>query len=119
MFRAVNEYMAKLNITTDAAAYEKMAEFLADDKRIAKNCIKVNYNRYIVDIRMNEYSVDAADKLFRDFVAATAYPYSHITVRYNEEKRVRYRYSTCNEDKTGIYMDVIISAAGTDKGEKS
>lgn len=109
MFRAINEYMAKLNIVTDDDMLKKMDAYLGKQKTIGNFSINVNYNRYIVDIRINKYSVRAADSLFRKFVTETAYPYSHITVRYNEEKRVRYRYVTCKEDKTGVYMDVIIS----------
>nr|MCR5214970.1 hypothetical protein [Eubacterium sp.] len=78
-------------------------------KAINNYCININFNRYIVDIRMNNYDVDNADKLFRKFVEAVAYPYSHISVRYNEDVRVRYRFCSCKENKTGVYMDVIIS----------
>lgn len=109
MFRAVNEYMSKLNIVTDSDSQSHMNEFLEKTKDVEKFCININYNRYVVDIRMKKYSVEKADILFRKFVSATAYPYSHISVRYNEGERVRYRYVTCKEDKTGIYMDVVIS----------
>lgn len=109
MFRAINEYMAKLNIVTDDEKFEEMNTFLSKQKSIDNFCINVNYNRYIVDIRMVKYSVKKADELFRKFVMATAFPYSHISVRYNEDERVRYRYVTCKENKTGIYMDVIIT----------
>ena len=109
MFRAVNDYMAKLNIVTDDAVVEKVQSFLDKSSKVETSAVNVNYNRYIVDIRMKKYSVSAADSLFRKFIEATAYPYSHISVRYNEENRVRYRYVTCQENKTGVYMDVIIS----------
>ncbi len=109
MFRAVNEYMAKLNIVTDDGIQSAMSTFLEKSKKVESFCININYNRYIVDIKMKKYTVGAADQLFRKFVEATAYPYSHISVRYNEENRVRYRYSTCQENKTGVYMDIIIS----------
>ena len=109
MFRAVNDYMAKLNIVTDDAVRDKVQDFLDKSSMVDNFSINVNYNRYIVDIRMSKYSVSASDKLFRKFIEATAYPYSHISVRYNEDKRVRYRYVTCQENKDGVYMDVIIS----------
>ena len=109
MFRAINEYLAKLNIVTDDELLDEMNSYLEKQKTIDNFSININYNRYIVDIRLKKYTVKAADSLFRKFVLATAYPYSHITVRYNEDKRVRYRYATCKENKTGVYMDVIIS----------
>ena len=111
MFRAINEYMAKLNIVTDEDLARLMNDYLAKQKNIDNFSINVNYNRYIVDIRMKKYSVNSADKTFRKFVSATAYPYSHISVRYNEDERVGYRYVTCKENKNGVYMDIIISQA--------
>ncbi len=109
MFRVVNEYMAKLSIITDDSVKASMDEYLSKCELVDNYCININFNRYIVDIRMKKYSVDNADKLFREFVSATAYPYSHISVRYNEDVRVRYRLCTCKENKEGVYMDVIIS----------
>ena len=111
MFRAVNEYMAKLSIVTDEEIYAAMDTFLSKSKKVESFCINVNYNRYIVDIKMNKYTVAAADALYRKLVEATAYPYSHVSVRYNEDSRVRYRFCTCKENKDGVYMDIIISQA--------
>ena len=101
--------MAKISIEIDDAIYEKIDAFLKKNTKVSYFCINVNYNRYIVDIKMKRYSVDNADSLYRDFVKCAAYPYSHISVRYNEDSRVRYRFVTCREDKKGLYMDVIIS----------
>ena len=108
MFRAVNDYLAKINIVTDSVIRDAAAGFLEKSESVDSFTINESVNRYIVDIRMVKYSVDLADKLFREFISAVAYPYSHISVRYNEEARVRYRFASCKEDKTGTYMDVII-----------
>ena len=109
MFRAVNDYLAKLNIVTDPSLYDAMEDFLKKTKTVVDYSININYNRYIVDIKLDKYSISRADKFFRRFEAAVAYPYSNISVRYNEVNRVRYRFATCREDKTGVYMDIIIS----------
>ncbi|SNU05494.1 hypothetical protein SAMN06297422_1049 [Lachnospiraceae bacterium] len=109
MFRVVNDYISKLHIGTDSEVYDKMSDFLTKDKKVESFNININYNRYIVDIKMKKYSVDSADILYRRFESAVSYPYSHISVRYNEDNRVRYRFVTCQENKTGVYMDVIIS----------
>ena len=111
MFRVVNDYISKLHIGTDSEVYDKMSDFLTKDKKVESFNININYNRYIVDIKMNKYTVAAADALYRKFVEATAYPYSHVSVRYNEDSRVRYRFCTCKENKDGVYMDIIISQA--------
>ena len=108
MFRVINEYMSKLNINTDDEIFEKVEAFFKDEE-VKSHSVNISFNRYIVDIHLVDYSIDIADGMFRRFVDATAYPYSHITVRYNEKNRVRYRYVTCKENKNGVYMDVIIS----------
>ena len=108
MFRAVNDYLAKIQIVTDNGIREAASDFLDKSESVDSFTVNESFNRYIVDIRMVKYSVENADKLFREFISAVAYPYSHISVRYNEEARVRYRFASCKEDKTGTYMDVII-----------
>ena len=82
MFRAINEYLAKLNIVTDDELLKEMNDYLEKQKTIDHFSINVNYNRYIVDIRLKKYTVKSADSLFRKFVQHTAYPYSHITRLY-------------------------------------
>lgn len=109
MFRIINQYLANVNISTNSSIREKMDIFLHDREDISKYCINENFNKYIVDIRMKEYSVENSDRLFRDFEVCIAYAYSAMHVRYNEGKRVRYRFITSKEDKTAVYMDVVIS----------
>ena len=108
MFRAVNDYLAKLNIRTDDDIRSTMEKFLVRQKSVKDFSINVNYNRYVVDITLNNFSVKRADTFYRKFEAAVTYPYSHISVRYNEDSRVRYRFATCRENKDGVYMDIII-----------
>ena len=109
MFRVINDYMSKININTDDEMYSVMKDYLDESELIKRYSINVNFNRYIVDIKLHKYSVEASDQMFREFVSITAYPYSHISVRYNEGSRVTYRYVTCKENKSGVYMDIIIS----------
>jgi len=111
LFRIINQYLANVNISTNAEIRYKMDIFLKDREDIEKYCINESFNKYIVDIRMKEYSVDNADRMFRDFLTYTAFAYSAMHVRYNEGARVRYRYVTSKEDKTAVYMDVVISSS--------
>ena len=85
MFRVVNDYISKLHIGTDSEVYDKMSDFLTKDKKVESFNININYNRFF------------------------SFPYSSMYLRYNEGDMVRYRFVTCQENKTGVYMDVIIS----------
>lgn len=109
MFRIINQYLACVNIKTDAGLRSNMEIFLHDREDIIKFCINENFNKYIVDIKMEKFSVDLADRFFRDFTTEIAYAYSSMYVRYNEGVRVRYRFVTSKEDKSAVYMDIVIS----------
>lgn len=109
MFRAFNEYIGKINLVLDQSVIDKLVEITEEDENIKSVTVNVSFNKYIVDIRLNEFSVEVSDRLFRRLVQEAAYPYSHISIRYNENTRVKYRFATCKEDKTGVYMDVVFS----------
>ncbi|MCR4837713.1 MAG: hypothetical protein K5897_02100 [Eubacterium sp.] len=108
MFRVMNEYLAKVHLEIDERFSQKMDLFLSDRKEIVKYCININYNKYVVDVHLKKYSIEAADKLFCDLAAQIAYPYSHMSLRYNEGDQVRYRFVTCNEEKSAVYMDLVL-----------
>ena len=109
MFRVINEYLAKVKIETDDDLKSLMNDYLEKDKNITKFCINENFNRYVVDIKLKKFTVKKEDTEFRKLISAIAYSYSQMSVRYNEGDRVRYRFVTCKEDKTGVYLDVIFS----------
>ena len=109
MFRAFNEYLGKIQLILDQEVIDKLTDEVKEDENVSSICVNVSFNKYIVDIRLKEFTVDIADRMFRRLVEKSAYPYSHISIRYNENTRVKYRFATCREDKTGIYMDVVYS----------
>ena len=109
MYRVMNEYLAKVKIAIDERFSQKLDLFLADRTDVVKYCINVNYNKYVADVHLKNFSIEEADRLFCLIQAAVAYPYSHMSLRYNEGEIVRYRFVTCNEEKKGVYMDLILS----------
>jgi hypothetical protein len=109
LFRVFNEYLSRVRVITDDIVRQRMDDFFEEDKDIIKATINVNYNKFVVDIVMNEFTVDNADLCFRSFVAKVAYPYSSLWTRYNEGNRVCYRFLTSNENKTAVYMNIMFS----------
>ncbi|MBQ8950012.1 MAG: hypothetical protein IJ065_02470 [Eubacterium sp.] len=109
MFRVLNEYIGRLTLQLDENLIHRVEEVIMKDKSTNTVNINVSFNKYIVDVRMKEFSVEEADRAFRQLECSVAYPYSHISARFNESTRVKYRFATCKEDKTGIYMDVVYS----------
>ncbi|MBR1507372.1 MAG: hypothetical protein IJ619_05170 [Eubacterium sp.] len=109
MFRVINDYLSKVQLSVDNDTYNRMDRYLKDNKKIKKHSINVSFNNYIVDITLSKFSVEEASKEFKNFSEFMTYDYSSMFVRYNEGDRVRYRFVTCREDKKAIYMDVIFS----------
>ncbi len=109
MYRVMNEYLARVHLEIDQTFSQKMDLFLSNRKEIKKYCINVNYNKYVVDVHLKKFSIEEADHFFCELASGIAYPYSHMSLRYNEEKQIRYRFVTCNEEKNGVYMDLVLS----------
>jgi len=107
MFRVVNEYISHVNLITDTELESRLRDFLGELTELRKYSLNSVYNRYVLDIRLKKFSVELSDKLYRDIERVAAYSYSHISVRYNEGDRVRYRFVTCRESRDGVCMDVI------------
>ncbi|MCM1272514.1 MAG: hypothetical protein NC225_04655 [Clostridium sp.] len=109
MFRVINEYMSKVNLQSNDHIRNKLITYLDACEDVEYYTVTVNYNIYVVDIRTKEYTIEYAEKIFKDFNRSIAYPYSALYVRFNEGKCVRYRYLTSKENKDAFYCDIIIS----------
>ena len=107
MFRVMNDYMKEIKLHVSEEFYNTMRDFLEQHPEVASYCITVNYNRYIVDIKLKEFHIDVARSVYQELINTIAYPYSEFSVRYNEGRAVRYRYATCAENKEGYYCDIV------------
>lgn len=110
MYRLMNDYMREINLMVDDATYKKINEYLNHCDTLKKYCVTVNVNRYIIDLTLKEFSIDAAKEHFDAFTNFLQYPYSSMSLRYNEGSMVRYRFATCKENKQGFYCDVIYNS---------
>lgn len=109
MYRVINKYMENINLVANDEIYNRLMTFLKTAPDVIKYSVTVSFNRYVVDIKLDGYSVDKAATIFQIFDAKVAYPYSSMHLRFNEGKCVRYRYITCQENKNGFYCDIIFS----------
>ncbi len=109
MYKIINKYMECVSLQADDAIYNRLTEFLKNTSGIKKYSVNVNFKRYVINIKMEDYSVEGAVELFNAFNARISYPYSAMHIRFNEEKCVRYRYITCKENREGFYCDIVLS----------
>ncbi|MGN0155571.1 MAG: hypothetical protein ACI4A3_14050 [Lachnospiraceae bacterium] len=109
MVSVMNEYVSKIQLTADDVTKSILHAALLEQQAIAKDSILIKANKYIVDIRLKEFSVDLAVDVMNHFMECTRYHYSAYFIRFNEGNMVRYRYASCKENREGFYCDVIIS----------
>lgn len=109
MYTVINDYLGKINLLANDEIYNRLCGYCNDIPNVKKCTVTVNFKRYIVDIRLDKFSVEKAAKVFDEFNRGLSYPYSAMYVRFNEGKCVRYRYMTCMENKNGFYCDIVIS----------
>ena len=105
----MNEYITNIKLLSDDVTKGILAGALADQSNVVKNSILIKSNRYIVDIKLQEFSIEEAIATMNCFMERTRYHYSAYFIRFNEGDLIRYRYASCKEDKEGFYCDVIIS----------
>lgn len=109
MFKVINEYLSKVNLKANDEINIMLADCLSGNPMIKKYTVTNNFLHYVLDIKLDEYSVENAVRVFNEINACIAYPYSSIHLRFNEGKCVRYRYVTSKENKDAFYCDIIFS----------
>ena len=108
MVAVMNEYVSNIKLSADEVTKGILKVPLSGLDNIIENTVLIKSNRYIVDIRMNHFAVDAAVAIMNYFMENTRYHYSSFYIRFNEGNMVRYRYATCRENREGFYCDVVI-----------
>ncbi|MCM1159294.1 MAG: hypothetical protein NC300_11240 [Bacteroidales bacterium] len=109
MVSLMNEYVKKIKLLSDEVTRGILMSALTEQSDIEKSSILIKPNRYLVDIKLTEYSIENATAVMNHFMEHTRYHYSAYFIRYNEGTMIRYRYASCKEDKEGFYCDVVIS----------
>lgn len=108
MVSVMNDYVAKLQLLSDDMTKNLLGAALFEQSNIKEKSIILKGNRYIVDIRLESYSVESAITIMNHFMERTRYHYSAYFVRFNEGNMLRYRYASCKENREGFYCDVMI-----------
>ncbi|MDE6760894.1 MAG: hypothetical protein K2J90_09490, partial [Lachnospiraceae bacterium] len=97
MVSVMNEYVSKITLLTNDVTKSILGAVLLDQPNVEKSNILIKSNRYIVDIKLKDFSVDEAIQIMNHFMEGTRYHYSAYFIRFNEGNMVRYRYATCKE----------------------
>lgn len=109
MFRVINEYMTRVKLKSDEQVKRRIEDFLDECSDIKGYTVMVNFNQFIVDIRLKEYNIEKVNEVFGLFNKEVSYHYSSLYIRYNEGKCVRYRYITSKENKEAFYCDILFN----------
>ena len=105
----INEYLTKVRLQADKDIEQNINKLLSSCDLVKSYNISFNFNRYVIDIRLNDYSLTNVEECFKIFNSEISYSYSSLYVRFNEGKCVRYRFVTSKDNKEGFYCDIIFS----------
>lgn len=108
MVSIMNDYVSKIHLQSDDMTKNILGAALFDLDVIQEKSIIIKSNRYIVDIKLESFSIEDATTVMNHFMERTRYHYSAYFVRFNEGNMVRYRYASCKENREGFYCDVMI-----------
>ncbi len=108
MVSIMNDYVSKIHLQSDDMTKNILGAALFDLDDIQEKSIIIKSNRYIVDIKLETFSIENATTVMNYFMERTRYHYSAYFVRFNEGNMVRYRYASCKENREGFYCDVMI-----------
>ncbi len=108
MVSIMNDYVSKIHLQSDDMTKNILGAALFDLDVIQEKSIIIKSNRYIVDIKLESFSIENATTVMNHFMEHTRYHYSAYFVRFNEGNMVRYRYASCKENREGFYCDVMI-----------
>lgn len=109
MYKVINEYMSKISLRSGEDVRKWLCEQIKTVKTIKSFSVTERAKQFVIDMKLEAFSVEEAARVFHEIHGKLANPYSSIYVRYNEGKCVRYRFITCRENKEGIYCDFIFS----------
>lgn len=109
MFRIFNEYLKYIQLTASPEIECAFNQYLADCKGLKSYCVTIHYNRFVVDVKLNNFGLEQAQRQFQKMADAIGYPYSQMSVRFNEGSVIRYRYASCMENKVGFCCDIVYS----------
>lgn len=108
MVSIMNDYLSKIHLQSDDMTKNLLCAALFDLDNIQEKSIIMKSSRYIVDIKLKEFTVENAILIMNSFMEGTRFHYSAYFIRFNEGNMVRYRYASCKENKEGFYCDVMI-----------
>jgi len=109
MYKVINEYTAKVNLQANDEIYNRIISFLDNIKEIKSVSVSESFNRYVLDIKLKNYTVEKASDVFNKINIGLSYAYSSLYIRFNEGKCVRYRFITSKENKDALYCDIIFN----------
>lgn len=110
MINVINEYISKISLQSDDITKNLLIAAIDSDKEIVKSNVFNKAKGFVVDIKVDDFSVDLSTTIMNKFMCKTKYPYSSMVVRFNEGSLVRFKYASCKENREGFACDVIISS---------
>ncbi len=109
MVTLMNQYISTMSLKSDDITKNILHNALMGHENVQSISTIIRNSKFIVDIKLKDFSVNNAITLMNLFICNTCYPYSSFYLRFNEGSQIRYRYASCKENKEGFYCDIVFS----------
>ena len=109
MITLMNQYVSQIKLISDDITKNLLIAALQNNQNVDHISVIVRNFKFVVDIKLIDYSIENVTNTVNEFMVQTRYPYSAYYLRFNEGNQIRYRYASCKENKDGFYCDIVIS----------
>jgi hypothetical protein len=108
MFTMIRQVAEQLKIITDEGITFEIKDFLGKQSNIKEFKVQIDKLQYRVLIKLNEYSLSEAKKVFYPLVRYIQYNSTFYGHKVNEDS-IEFLLISAYEDKTGFFCHVIFS----------
>lgn len=109
MVTFMNQYISSIRLQSDDITKNILHNALMGNDNVQSISTIIRNSKFIVDIKLKDFSVDNAITLMNLYICNTSFPYSSLYLRFNEGNQIRYRYASCKENKEGFCCDIVFS----------
>lgn len=109
MVTFMNQYISTIHLQSDDITKNILHNALMGNENVQSISTIIRNSKFIVDIKLKDFSVDNVITLMNLFICNTSFPYSSLYLRFNEGDQIRYRYASCKENKEGFCCDIVFS----------
>lgn len=104
----IEELVNKIEFSIDPGIIMEIKDFYKSDQNVKEFNVEIIDNqKYIVYVRLKNYSLQEVKKMFSAFLNFIQYSNVNFYVRTNNDEKIKYTLISAKENLRGFYCEVI------------